>query len=266
VAENEILTIGAGGAALGPNATVGEILYYNRSLTDMERDQATAYLHARWGLTPPTPTFLWLDSMDASTLTTSGTSVTQWRDKSGLGRHASATGTTPTLKPTGTPSGKPSIEFNAGDVRLQTASVPSSPQMTLFVSYKMVSPQAWGAIIAQDHDVYFSLRMSVDTQLLNFHIRNNNFGIGLNPNYGTWQVVTCMQSASETSMYYKQSSVSSLAQSAINNGNAPLSIGNAYGKQESMGGQIAEIRAFSSVLSATERYIIETHMRLKAGL
>ena len=32
------------------NAYIGEIVYYNRSLTNAERDQVIAYLTARWGI------------------------------------------------------------------------------------------------------------------------------------------------------------------------------------------------------------------------
>jgi hypothetical protein len=93
-----------------------EIILYNRALSSNERQQVEGYLAAKWR-TPALPTthpyfnqrtlpttslfdpnglvngsgalqpVLWLDAADASTLTTSGTTVTQWRDKSGNARH-----------------------------------------------------------------------------------------------------------------------------------------------------------------------------------
>lgn len=95
------------------NSHIGEILYYNRVLTDVERQYVESYLTNKWKITglrssnvfstirfvPTTALFiptaisncaLWLDAYDSSTFTLSGTNVTQWRDKSG--RACNATG------------------------------------------------------------------------------------------------------------------------------------------------------------------------------
>jgi len=72
---------------------IGEALVYSSALTSSERQQVEGYLAHKWGLTPPSSTFpltipgcrLWLDAADTSSLTLSGSTVTQWRDKSGLG-------------------------------------------------------------------------------------------------------------------------------------------------------------------------------------
>jgi hypothetical protein len=94
------------------NGTMNEILYFNRALSTVERQQVEGYLSRKWALTqvnllsaphpyqtlPPAgvlPTTipgcaLWLDAADASTLTLSGSNVTAWADKSGNGRTATA--------------------------------------------------------------------------------------------------------------------------------------------------------------------------------
>jgi hypothetical protein len=100
------------------NGDIGEIVVYFATLTDAQRQQVEGYLAWKWGLVaslpnghpfkqPPIAPFpyavrravpgpslssfslrsisgitLWMDAADASTLTLSGTSVTQWRDKS----------------------------------------------------------------------------------------------------------------------------------------------------------------------------------------
>jgi hypothetical protein len=106
----------------------GEAIVYNRLLTVSENQQLQGYLAWKWGLvnnlpnghpykTPPIARFpyavriggqakwqptqvsgcqLWLDAADASTFTLSGSTVTQWRDKSGNGANATGSGT-PTL-------------------------------------------------------------------------------------------------------------------------------------------------------------------------
>jgi len=58
-------------------------------------------------------TALWLDAADASTVTLNGSTVSQWRDKSGNSRHASQA--TPASQPTYAAAGfnaKPTIQFD----------------------------------------------------------------------------------------------------------------------------------------------------------
>ena len=86
-----------------------EILFYNSALTTTQRQQIEGYLARKWGIsisaTLPSPhpfkSFppaslpfsprnisgcqLWLDAADQSSITLSGSSVTQWNDKSGNG-------------------------------------------------------------------------------------------------------------------------------------------------------------------------------------
>jgi hypothetical protein len=102
------------------NGAVGEVIHYNAALTTTQRQQVEGYLATKWGLQgsldaahpyrsnafgtlPPFPEvpFLpkaatngvfspnsignlqaWFDAADSSTVTVSGSSVTQWRDKS----------------------------------------------------------------------------------------------------------------------------------------------------------------------------------------
>lgn len=56
---------------------------------------------------------LWLDANDASTISLSGSAVSQWRDKSGNGRHVAqaVTANQPTYQATGF-NGRPTVSFN----------------------------------------------------------------------------------------------------------------------------------------------------------
>jgi hypothetical protein len=88
---------------------------FSNTLTTTQRQQIESYLAAKWGLlgsfptahpylsAPQTPSIslptvpgysLWLDAADSSTLTLTGSNVTQWRDKSGNGYHATGLGST----------------------------------------------------------------------------------------------------------------------------------------------------------------------------
>jgi hypothetical protein len=101
-----------GYADFNANFDVAEILVYGNVIREYERQQIEGYLAQKWGLInnlPSThlyktnfaavPIFdprlvsfcaLWLDANDATTLSLSGSNVTQWRDKSGNGFHATA--------------------------------------------------------------------------------------------------------------------------------------------------------------------------------
>ena len=99
------------------NGVIGEVLVYLGALTVSQRQQLEGYLAHKWGLqsnlpgsTAPfatirralTPPFipgqipgctLWLDGADTTSLTLSGSNVTQWRDKSGSSNHYTNNGT-----------------------------------------------------------------------------------------------------------------------------------------------------------------------------
>lgn len=102
----------------GNGTLVAEIVHYNNELTTSQRQQVESYLAWKWGLvtdltighpgkllpsfstvfTPKSLTGLqlWLDAVDLTSLSYSGSNVTAWADKSGNGNNATATGS-PTL-------------------------------------------------------------------------------------------------------------------------------------------------------------------------
>ena len=74
---------------------LAEVIIFNSALTTAQRQAVEGYLAHKWGINKYySPTFplsipgcqLWLDAGDSSTVTGT-TTVTQWRDKSGNGRH-----------------------------------------------------------------------------------------------------------------------------------------------------------------------------------
>jgi hypothetical protein len=118
----------AGGSADG---FMCEVLCYNDALSTLQIQQIEGYLARKWGLNssvavghpyrfglPPltagftpralTGCTLWLDAADRSTLTLSGSTITQWRDKSGNGYAG-----TPVGSPLQTTiNGLPAVAFN----------------------------------------------------------------------------------------------------------------------------------------------------------
>ena len=128
--------------------TISEILLYTQPLTTAQRQQVEGYLSHKWGLTTPIPsthpfksipsssvTFsprsisgiaLWLDGADQSSMTFSGSNITQWNDKSGNGRNATATGT-----PTYVTGG--GVNFNASSYFLNQTFSMNLSQRSIFI-------------------------------------------------------------------------------------------------------------------------------------
>ena len=74
---------------------------------------------------------LWLDAADASTLSLSSTTVTQWRDKSTLANHAAPVGS-PVFAATGV-NGKPSISLNGSSMGFRGALANTGTVSTTFI-------------------------------------------------------------------------------------------------------------------------------------
>ena len=84
---------------------------------------------------------------------------------------------------------------------------------------------------------------------------------------GEWQVWTGVQDATSTTLYQDPAKAATVSQAPIGQGQAALTIGNsAAPKTESMGGFIAEIRAFSAALNSADRHFVERLLSNKYGL
>lgn len=110
-------TINIGGGSLPFVGTLSEAIVYNNGITTLQRQQIEGYLAWKWGLNTNLPSnhlfksnpivtrifqptdisgcFLWLDGADAKTVSVSGTNVTAWNDKSGLGNNLTTISATP---------------------------------------------------------------------------------------------------------------------------------------------------------------------------
>lgn len=97
---------------------------------------------------------LWLDAEDTSTITLSGSNVSQWDDKSGNNHHViqSTASNQPTYQPTGFNS-KPTVFFDAIDDLLTCATTTVSSQGDLFygAAFEMLSSTGnWRPIVGTD--------------------------------------------------------------------------------------------------------------------
>ncbi|MGH2487874.1 MAG: LamG-like jellyroll fold domain-containing protein, partial [Ktedonobacterales bacterium] len=222
-------------------------------------------------LATPAPTFLWLDATDATTLTLgAGNTVTTWRDKTGLGgRDAIANPQAPIWTANVTPNGQPAVRFNPTQQRLVTPGVTSASEMTIFIVFDMINPQTWACLFEQLHDTYFSVRKSDccgGGGNLNFHIQNDNAAPLIPITTNTWKIVTALRQGTTSTISYRGGPSASFTGDTLTGGQtAPLYIGSST-VNESSGAYIAEIRAYSSALSAAQRSGIETVLASKYGL
>ena len=97
---------------------------------------------------------------------------------------------------------------------------------------------------------------------LNFHIQNNNAAPLQTITLNSWKLVTAVRQSTTSTMYYDPASATSHTGDTLTGGvtNAScttssgtcITLGNAIdGRAESMGGYLAEIRAFTSALDVT---------------
>ena len=98
-------------------------------------------MRKRTWFTPTTVTgcSLWLDSSDSATLTTSGSAVLQWNDKSGNGNNATPSGSGPT-------NANPGVTFNGTNQTLALSYNGSPTTESLFVVIKFNSVASEGDI------------------------------------------------------------------------------------------------------------------------
>ena len=154
---------------------INEVLIYNTPLTAQQRQQVEGYLTYKWGIQPrlvnshpaknnflypvlpliPTGVSvpnkititsrftprslsglsLWLDAADASSLSLSGTSVTQWRDKSSNGRNAIISGTVTYNNPNVITNGVSPNSFSV-PVNIRRSNVPN---LNIFIVYNQIN-------------------------------------------------------------------------------------------------------------------------------
>lgn len=158
--------------------TIHELMTFSNGLTSTQRQQVENYLATKWdrrGSLPSThltrlyrplsvpwtplqiPSCgLWLDGLDATTMTFSGSNITQWSDKSGLGKHA--TQATPSNGPTYVnDGGYPSVRFTRTESQvLAGPGTFTSVRYGVFVVYR-------GASVADGQTVFFDYKRQSPT-------------------------------------------------------------------------------------------------------
>jgi hypothetical protein len=201
----------------------------------------------------------WWDASDASSITQSGGLISQWNDKSGNGRHATASGTTrPTY--TGTRNGRNVITFDGTGNRMNTTLVDSATQTILFVAKaaatgapgtrRVVSYQAERGFFASSGWNWFS----------------PNAGTGVSPT--DYNVASGVITNNTSMLVYGNGFAVSAAFDPFNAGATTFVLGseNASTVFNLFQGEIAEVVVFNTALSDADRARVERYLSLKWGI
>jgi hypothetical protein len=274
------------------NGVIGEILVYLGALTVSQRQQVETYLADKWGLrgsmggTPHPHRFgppmilptqfsgcrMWLDAADATTLTLSGSNVTQWRDKSEVGIHHIQT--TASNQPTyGTDSvyGKPGILFNGTSTFLTQSNTSLFP-ISNTNTYSIFTAHRVSSNSANIHTIYRGAT-PVQRQWFRWQSTFANFLADRDPegyinfasnNVGAMNGTSSFVNDTTTSSGYINGSLIATVSKTSSAISQYLSVGGVAG--ELMNGSIFEVIVFNRVVTATERQQIEGYLAWKWGL
>jgi hypothetical protein len=297
---------------------IAEILVYQNP-TSTQRQQVEAYLAKKWGLSAvlstqnqyapgsylsfvnapimpvapirraaQTSSFqptqisglaAWFDGADITTITLSGSSVTQWRDKSGQGNIATNTGNYPTLA-TQAINKRNALAFNGSQYLTFTASyLPNgSTQNSIFIvsniGVLLQSSTAWlfsygTSATGQKLNVSYSVGsgtnyLNIDTDTGGSSIIDTT-GIGINETTITEGIFTTVNTGYRNGIPFTNNNVAI----TLNTGTTAGTIGatNNYGFiQYYLTGQIAEILSYNVPLGTVDRQQIEGYLAWKWGL
>ena len=311
------MNIGTGSACIGMayvysdvfSGTIYEIIVYNTALSTAQRQQVEGYLAWKWGLnrilssSNPyaniTPTIavrpqakvfrpidvpecaLWLDAADPSTITLSGSSVTQWNDKSGNGRNAVSSGGVYVNPVYGSVSwnNTPIISFSNTDSEMQIPNFLISTQArSVFFVYQVPSTYPAGRSIA------LLTRIASGAQSLSIG-NANAAGIGVNSianrvltntgynntNILIFCVINSSTSAGNNILTFNgtsQTLSTSSAAASYETTAQTYQLGVGLSRNGSYGVpfNLAEIMEFAAELSTSQRQQVEGYLAWKWGL
>jgi hypothetical protein len=293
------------------NGYIGEVIVYNIALSAPQRQQVEGYLAQKWGLTSSLPVghsgltttlyradytkqnimraipyytafsprsiagcALWLDAADSSTITKSGSVVTQWNDKSGNGRNTTTIGGSPTYSSN-------FINLNGSSTYLVGPYVNTTQYLTMFVIatvdfsqgnyafyYRLLSV---GSTAANDYgsSAYTSiLHNASSTQIGGYR----NFAFNYNTVITNTTFLICLQYDGTNSINYLNGGSASSVASTGSFGTTSYSIGRDVGNTDGGGsytywpGKVGEVIIYNSSLSITQRQQVESYLAQKWGL
>ena len=258
--------------------TIQEVIFYDGALTPGQRQQVETYLTNKWGTLGSTPSnhyarlapalavpfiptmvsdcALWLDGMDRSAMVLSGTTVTQWTDKTGNGRHGAHTGS-PQLGTTTT--GRQCVVFSGTNYfTISNANTLSGSNSTYFIQCSATTNgrnlfNLWGNARSLTHQLYYN---GVD----NLFFTSSTLFFNSN-------TLACIQentSASLCSSFFNGTANNTMTTSARGT-NTDFILGGNYDGGNGWIGNIQEVIFYNRVLTTSERQAVEGYITRRWG-
>lgn len=286
--------------AVSYDGQIYEMVIFNRALTGDERLSMMNYLFTKWNINPgPTlfssfqpyaniPPFLrlplpidmlgcslWLDAADRSTITLSGSNVTQWNDKSGNGRNGTVTGTVGYT--TGAINGNNVLSFTGtSSTYIRGSASLTGTQMTSFAVCTLNSASTQFARIislgiptAPDYNSasYLAPILRSGTDALMYSFRNSGTTNSLAISYDV-PFSACSVYDGATGTFYVNGTGSTAVASTGTFAITTYQIGNSLTEESTSNyyGNIGEIIIFNRYLGKSERQLIEGYLAQKWGL
>ena len=272
---------------------LGELVVCDGTVSTPAAQQMEGYLAWKWGVQrslptthpyynalPSTPLFtpaqlsglvLWMDPTDITTLTLSGSSVTQWRDKSATGAIFNTVNGNPTYT-TSLINGRPGIDLTnaTGFISSATQTLTSSLTMAMILVVKS-GIGAWGSFFTHgQRDLDFALERYFNGTTLQFQTANDNSGANIT--YTTDQVSLYLGTMTTgTSRFFERfggkttTTATATNSSTITVGLQTIRIGRSD-VGENCNSFIGEIVYYNRVLSTQERQQLEAYLAWKWGV
>ena len=205
------------------------------------------------------------DAQSAGSFTfSSGTSVSEWRDLSGNGRHLAVRSGTPELS--ATINGHPAVDF-AGETGMFTPAFPLTRDVTVFAVVTHRNPEAWGAVAHHgNRDQDWSMEQSgldAPSPILHWQSANDNTGAELTLASGTSYVLAGrIGGTNRDFMSVELGGATATATATGNNisvGNKSLYVGSSD-VGESYRGLVGEFIYYDRALSDAERAAVIAYL------
>jgi hypothetical protein len=267
--------------------TIYEVIIYTSNVTDSQRQQIEGYLASKWGISgslpttqpyylqralPSTPLFtptmisncsLWLDAADSSTITTSGSTLTGWTDKSGTGKTININ-SAPTYSVTGF-NNRPGLTFASGN-RLSTTTTALGTSFTLIAVY-IVTVNANSVPLAvgltnSGNETGIGFNSSTAAYLMyDFGVADSGNTTVTTNNVNLLHVG--VKNGSILASYVNGTNPASTPASTYNNTNTTINIG---GGGFPFVGNLAEVIIYNRAITTIERQQVEGYLAWKWGL
>ena len=301
---NPPMNTGSTSAFIGASVTfstfyggnIYEILVFNTSLSNTDRQIVEGYLAAKWGLQTSLPAShpyystsltnfrptsvpncaLWLDAADSSTLfqdtagtqpiTTNNSIVRRVNDKSGNARNITTSNSTNTYTVSQL-NGNSSVRVPSDSgFRTPSFAVSSTDSVSVFVVIQQSSTYTSNtAFIRNESGASTALRMQVEASFM----RINTSGVGNSPssmltNLGNPNIYGVTFNSTTQISYLNGSSTGTLTGTSANT----LNTADVYGIFTNTGpnGYLYEVLVYSTALTTTQRQQVEGYLAYKWGL